>query len=146
MWRTGLALAMAAALSACATLPTGAPQAGAAVAAIPSTPINIGDWRRTPVAGVARAFENEIGARYRAGQAYQAVSADLRRNDFACVPNRDTAGRGDPPDQICRRTASSDGCTHTWQVHLYQSGETLERARPLYDRHCSSDALLGGPG
>lgn len=95
-----------------------------------------------------QAFQHEIAARYAAGLPLTAVSADLRRNDFACSSNADAAGRGDPPDQICRRTLTLEGCTHTWQVHVFDTSGNgaLARSRALYDRRCGGDGLLGGPG
>lgn len=141
----GLAAAIAAlALAGCATVPTaGAP--GAAAVPVPSTPLGLGDWRRAGQAETAQAFEREVAAHYRAGAALSAVSADLRRNEFNCAANRDGAGRGDPPAQICRKTLTFEGCTHTWQVHVFDSSGALTRARALYDRRCGGDGLLGGP-
>lgn len=142
--------AFAAALlaSACVSVPSAATAPAAAVASIPSEPLELGDWRRGNSGAAAQHFERAIAARYGAGLALASVSSDLRRNDFACVANRDTAGRGDPPDQICRKAVAADNCTHTWQVHLYDAGNNnvLVRARALYDRHCGGDGLLGGPG
>lgn len=136
-------LAAGLALSACATMPVVSPPAGPAV---PSAPLNLGDWRRASAANVLRGFEQEVAARYRAGLAMSAAGADLRRNDFDCAAHRDNGGRGDPPDQICRRTVTAEGCTHTWQVHLYDDAGALARTRALYDRRCDGEGLLGGPG
>ena len=138
----GLSLALAA----CVT-PTSGPTAPVG-AGIPSSPISYGDWRNATVAATTQFFEHEISSRYRAGLTLATVNSDLRRNDFTCANNRDVGGRGDPPDQICRKTVTLQGCTHTWQVHLYDAdgnGE-LARSRALYDRRCGSDGLLGGPG
>lgn len=142
-----IGFSLAFALSACVTVPAG-PSAPSGAGAIPSSPINLGDWRRASPGAAAQFFEQEISARYRAGLALSAVGSDLRRNDFNCSGNRDTGGRGDPPDQICRKTVTLEGCTHTWQVHLYDtnSDALLARTRALYDRRCGSDGLLGGPG
>ncbi len=142
----GFRLALVAALlvSACETLPAGT--TGPA-ARLPSTPLELGDWRRANAGAVTQHFERQVASRYAVGAPLAAVSADLRRNDFSCAVNRDSAGRGDPPDQICRRSVSADTCTHTWQVHLFDAaGGGLGRARALYDRSCGADGLLGGPG
>lgn len=140
------AIGLALALAACATPAgvTGAPSVGG----IPNTPLNLGDWRRATASATSEAFSREVAARYRAGLTLAAVSGDLRRNDFTCANNRDTGGRGDPPDQICRKTVSIESCTHTWQVHLFavDGGAELARTRALYDRRCGGDGLLGGPG
>ncbi|WP_395644718.1 hypothetical protein [Terricaulis sp.] len=133
-------------LAACATAPVddaGAP----AAAGIPSAPIELGDWRSASEAETSAAFEQQVGARYARGVAISAVRADLRRNDFACAPNTTPSnGRGDPPNQICRKSATAGNCTHTWQVHLFETGDALARARAIYDRRCGADGLLGGPG
>ncbi len=143
---SGLSAAMF--LSACATLPDSTPSGRSAVGAIPSASINLGDWHRAAPTAVAQHFEREVAGRYAAGLDLGAVSADLRRNDFTCAANRDSAGRGDPPDQICRKTVTVDGCTHTWQVHLRdtEGNGVLARSRAIYDRRCGGDGLLGGPG
>jgi hypothetical protein len=139
-------LSVALALSACATVPTAAGPT-ASVATIPSAPLNLGDWRGANAARTAQGFEHEVAARYAAGLPLTAVSSDLRRNDFTCTSSVD-AGRGDPPDQICRKTVSVEGCTHTWQVHMFDASGNgaLGRSRALYDRRCGGDGLLGGPG
>jgi hypothetical protein len=143
-----VALGLVLAVSACVTVPVsggGAPTSGPS---IPSTPIDLGDWRRATPGASSQFFEREINERYRVGMALTMVSSDLRRNDFNCTGNRDTSGRGDPPDQICRKTVTSEGCTHTWQVHLFDANgdSLLARTRALYDRRCGNDGLLGGPG
>lgn len=134
------------ALAACETVPTSAPSPVGPGASIPSEPINLGDWRNANEAATLQAFENSVSSRYAAGLATSAASADLRRNEFNCgaAPPQDR-GRGDPPAQVCRRTTTASGCTHTWQVHLFGS-DTLSRTRGLYDRRCGGDGLLGGPG
>lgn len=135
-------------LAACETVPASGPTAPSA-ASIPSSAIELGDWRNATEAATLAAFEQQINARYGEGLAVAAVRADLRRNDFSCAAN--TApynGRGTPPNQICRKAQTASNCTHTWQVHLFESGETITRARGLYDRRCGTgtDGLLGGPG
>jgi hypothetical protein len=141
-------LAACALASACATAPGAGTAAPGAAANIPASPIEFGDWRRAGASAVAQHFEREIAARYANGIPLSAVAADLRRNDFACAENRDSAGRGNPPTQICRKAAAAENCTHTWQVHLFNAngGDTLARTRALYDRRCGGDGLLGGPG
>jgi hypothetical protein len=130
-------------LGACETVPA-AGVASAPGAVVPTAPIDLGEWRGPDVGAVVQHFQREIAQRYEASATLAAISADLRSNDFSCADNRDTSGRGDPPDQICRRTQAGENCTHTWQVHLF-SGQPV-RARALYDRRCGGDGLLGGPG
>ena len=132
--------------SACATVPGAA--APSVAVNIPASPLDLGDWRRAGANALVQHFEREIAARYTTGIPLNAVSSDLRRNDFACAENRDSAGRGNPPAQICRKAAAAENCTHTWQVHLFNAngGDTLARTRALYDRRCGGDGLLGGPG
>ena len=91
-------------------------------------------------------FQQEIAHRYGAGLPLADVTADLRRAQFNCASNHD-AHRGDPPAQICRKTVTEAGCTHTWQVHLFDAAgdARLVRTRGLYDRRCGGDGLLGGP-
>lgn len=141
-----IALSLLLALGACETLPTsvGTPSGPAA---IPSTPVNLGDWRNATEAGTLETFQQGIASRYGAGLEISAVSADLRRNEFNCgaAPPRLADNRGNPPAQVCRKTTTANGCTHTWQVHLFGDA-ALSRTRGLYDRRCGNDGLLGGPG
>ena len=141
------AFALAFGLAACVT-PVGGVTTPSGGASIPSSPINLGDWRRNTATSAAQFWQGEISGRYHTGLAITAVSSDLRRNDFSCANNRDTGGRGDPPVQICRKTVTVEGCTHTWQVHLFDTNgdAVLARTRALYDRRCGNDGLLGGPG
>lgn len=144
-----LAVSIALVLAACAT-PVAGPSAPAGPATIPSTPIELGDWRNTTEAAVLSTFQQTVAGRYGAGLQVAAASADLRRSDFNCgaAPPRAEGNRGDPPAQVCRRTTTANGCTHTWQVHLFDQGGDgrLARTRGLYDRRCGNDGLLGGPG
>lgn len=142
------ALAALALLASCATVPASsvsAPPSGPA--SIPSTPLDLGDWRNASENAVAQRFEGAVSGRYAAGHALSAVSADLRSAAFSCAGGN-AGDRGDPPAQICRRSESQSGCTHTWQVLLYDANgdRRLARTRALYDRHCGDDGLLGGPG
>ncbi|MBN8607892.1 MAG: hypothetical protein J0L81_13330 [Caulobacterales bacterium] len=142
-----LAMGAALALAACATMPTGGVSTPSGPASIPSTPLELGDWRNATPAATLSAFQEHVSDRYGAGLALTAVSGDLRRQEFTCVAGPQNE-RGDPPEQVCRRTITNSGCTHTWQVHLFDNagdGE-LARTRGLYDRRCGGDGLLGGPG
>lgn len=132
-------------LSACVTTPTGV-STPSGPASIPSGAIELGDWRRASAQATMQSFERTIASRYGAGLQLSAVTADLRRNDFSC--STPGAGRGDPPAQVCRRTMTAEGCTHTWQAHLFDAGGNglLARTRGLYDRRSGGDGLLGGPG
>ncbi|MEZ5961778.1 MAG: hypothetical protein R3C30_15350 [Hyphomonadaceae bacterium] len=142
-----LVVSLALLLGACETLPTGAVTPTGS-ATIPSTPIGLGDWRNSSEAATLEAFQRGVASRYGAGMQLASVSADLRRNEFNCgaAPGRAEGNRGDPPAQVCRKTTTANGCTHTWQVHLFGDDGALSRTRGLYDRRCGSDGLLGGPG
>ena len=132
-------------LAACAT-PIGGPVTPTGSTTIPSSRIDLGDWRNASESATLAAFQRGVASRYGAGVAISAVAADLRRNEFSCgAAPPANGGRGDPPAQVCRRTISASGCTHTWQVHLFGNG-ALARTRGLYDRRCGGDGLLGGPG
>lgn len=149
MMRFAAAACLAFALAACATTPVGGPSEPTGPTTIPSGALGLGDWRNATEAATLEAFQENVSARYGAGQQISAVSADLRRNEFNCGPAPAAdRGRGDPPAQVCRRTTTASGCTHTWQVHLFDEGgnERLARTRGLYDRRCGGDGLLGGPG
>lgn len=139
--------ALALLLAACVTTPMGGPSAPGG-ASIPSAPINLGDWRNASQAATLSAFERGVSSRYGAGLTLAAVNADLRRNDFNCgaAPAPESGGRGAPPAQVCRKTVTAEGCTHTWQVHMFDAAGALARTRALYDRRCGGDGLLGGPG
>jgi hypothetical protein len=141
-------VAALAALAGCAT-PVGGVSAPTGSAVIPSAPVDLGDWRNATENATLSAFQRGVASRYGAGLAISAASADLRRNSFTCgaAPPAE-GGRGDPPAQVCRRTLTNSGCTHTWQVHLFDEGGDgrLARTRGLYDRRCGGDGLLGGPG
>lgn len=136
------------AVAACATTPASGPSAPTGPASIPSTPLSLGDWRSASAAATLSGWEQAVSARYGAGLALDRVAADLRSNEFQCGPNQRRDGRGDPAAEVCRRTITASGCTHTWQVHLFDAGgdRRLARTRGLYDRRCGSDGLLGGPG
>ncbi len=145
-----IAVSFALLLGACATLPVGGVTAPTGPATIPAAPVSLGDWRNASEAATLDAFRQGISNRYGAGLPIASVSGDLRRNDFTCAaaPARAEGNRGDPPAQVCRKTTTASGCTHTWQVHLFDDGgdARLARTRGLYDRRCGNDGLLGGPG
>ena len=143
-----IAVSLALLLGACETLPGAATPGPTGPAGIPSGPISLGDWRSASETATLEAFQQGVTSRYGAGLQVAAVSSDLRRNEFNCgaAPPRAEGNRGDPPAQVCRKTTTANGCTHTWQVHLFADGETLTRPRGLYDRRCGNDGLLGGPG
>lgn len=137
------------AIAACETTAVSSPSAPSSSATIPTAPLELGDWRSASEAATLQAFQQNVTSRYGEGLAISAASGDLRRNDFNCgpAPEQDR-GRGDPPVQVCRRTTTASGCTHTWQVHLFgaDGNAQLSRTRGLYDRRCGGDGLLGGPG
>lgn len=148
MQRTLSLVALCLALAACATAPTSDVAAPAVPAAIPSTPLALGDWRRASAEATLTLFQETIASRYGAGLPISAVTADLRGSDFSCSPPRaSTDTRGAPPVQVCRKTVTASGCTHTWQAHLFDTNNDarLARTRALYDRRCGDDGLLGGP-
>jgi hypothetical protein len=134
-------------LAACETIPTASPppETGARF----EGDLDLGGWRTANEAATLSAFQQNVTDRYSAGIAISDATTDLRRTEFNCgdAPPQDQ-GRGDPPAQVCRRTTTFSGCTHTWQVHLFdQDGnERLARTRGLYDRRCGNEGLLGGPG
>lgn len=141
-------VAALAALAGCAT-PIGGVSTPTGSTTIPSTPVELGDWRNASESATLGAFQQGVTRRYGAGIAVSAATSDLRRNSFNCgAAPRAENGRGDPPAQVCRRTLTNSGCTHTWQVHLFDEGGSgqLARTRGLYDRRCGGDGLLGGPG
>jgi hypothetical protein len=143
-----IVVSLALLLGACETLPTGGVTAPSGPSAIPATAISLGDWRNANEATTLEVFQQGIASRYGAGLELANVSADLRRNDFNCgaAPPRLADNRGNPPEQVCRKTTTANGCTHTWQVHLFGNEGALAQTRGLYDRRCGSDGLLGGPG
>lgn len=134
-------------LAACETLPTASPPPAQGVSF--EGDLDLGDWRTANEAATLSAFQQNVTNRYAAGIAISDATADLRRTEFNCgdAPPQDQ-GRGDPPAQVCRRTVTLNGCTHTWQVHLFDQNndERLVRTRGLYDRRCGNEGLLGGPG
>ncbi len=134
-------------LAACETLPTASPPP--VQGAHFEGDLDLGDWRTANEAATLSAFQQNVTNRYAAGIAISDATADLRRTEFNCgdAPPQDQ-GRGDPPAQVCRRTVTLNGCTHTWQVHLFDQNndERLVRTRGLYDRRCGNEGLLGGPG
>jgi hypothetical protein len=147
MKRLAIAAALMLALAACETTSVGGVSTPSGGASIPSSPLDLGDWRNATPAATLNAFQSNVAGRYGEGLELGAVSADLRRQDFNCAAGPQN-GRGDPPEQVCRRTLTASSCTHTWQVHLFDAGGNgrLARTRGLYDRRCGSDGLLGGPG
>lgn len=135
-------------LGACATMPVSGPSAPEGAGSIPSAPLSLGDYRTATEAATLDAFQQAVTSRYATGIAVNAAQGDLEHNEFRCGASPGTdAGRGDPPAEVCRRTVTANGCTHTWQVHLFdQHGDgRLARTRGLYDRRCGGDGLLGGP-
>ena len=132
-------------LAACETLPAASPatEAGASF----EGDLDLGEWRTADEAATLSAFQQNVTNRYGAGIAISDAASDLRRGEFSCgdAPPLDQ-GRGDPPAQVCRRTVTLNGCTHTWQVHLFGGDEQIARTRGLYDRRCGNEGLLGGPG
>lgn len=149
MKRAAIIIWTLALVAGCASAPVGGVSAASGPSVIPSTALDLGDWRRASAAATLSAFQQNVASRYGAGLPLNAVTGDLRRNDFNCRAGQPAAdGRGDPAAQICRRTVTVSGCTHTWQVHLFdQHGDArLARTRGLYDRRCGGDGLLGGPG
>ena len=139
-------LASALLLAACETLPAPTPSTEASAARFEGD-IDLGEWRTADEAATLSAFQHNVTNRYGAGIAISDAAADLRRTEFSCgdAPPQDQ-GRGSPPAQVCRRTITLNGCTHTWQVHLFGAEEHIASTRSLYDRRCGNEGLLGGPG
>jgi len=136
-------------VSACETVPASAPPPQEAGAQLEGD-LDLGEWRTANQAATYAAFEQNASSRYGAGMSLATATADLRRSEFNCgvAPPQDAQGRGAPPAQVCRRTITQAGCTHTWQVHLFDTNgdARLARTRGLYDRRCGNEGLLGGPG
>ena len=134
-------------LAACETLPTAASSTTETGARLEGD-LDLGAWRTANEASTLTAFQQNVTNRYRVGLALSDATADLRRAEFICgdAPPRDEEGRGTPPAQVCRRTVTVQGCTHTWQVHLFDENASLSHTRGLYDRRCGNEGLLGGPG
>lgn len=136
------------AIAACAPFPT-APPTGAApptgTAGFNPGPVPLGAYERSSASAVARSFAEALGRRYAPDAPLSAITADLSANAFSCRASRHRLG--DPPDQVCRRSAKAGDCDHTWQIYLYDDrGATrLSRVRAVYDRACGPDPLLGGP-
>lgn len=146
MKRFAALAALTLALAACET--TGGVSAPPLVP-VPSTPLELGDYRNATEAQTLQAFQQHVAARYAPGVRINTAVEDLDDQEFSCgdAPEQDN-GRGDPPAQVCRRTITAANCTHTWQAHLYDTGGdgVLVRTRGLYDRRCGNEGLLGGPG
>lgn len=147
--KTAAALILLIVLTACASMSNSGLETPSGPMTVPSTALDLGDWRTASAEQTLAVFENNVASRYGAGLPVSAASADLRRQDFNCgpAPPADN-GRGAPPAQVCRRTLAASACTHTWQVHLFDEANNgrLARTRGLYDRRCGGDGLLGGPG
>lgn len=142
--KTMIAAAMLLVLAACATPVSGpGPQAPTGSGGIPSSRIDLGDYRRAAANQVASRFSDGVTRRYAQGMMLSQVSADLRSNQFQCQAGG-ASDRGNPPAHVCRRVEREGGCEHTWQVHLFAEGQTLARTRAIYDRTCGDDGLLGG--
>lgn len=143
------ALALALVATACST-PVGGVSAPSGTGQIPSTPLDLGNWRASSEGATLSTFRRGVSARYAPGAAINTVTADLRRSRFNCGPASPALedNRGVPPVQVCRRIIRAAGCTHTWQVHLFDrmGDRRLASTRGLYDRGCGDDGLLGGPG
>ncbi|HET9231882.1 MAG TPA: hypothetical protein VFO00_11385 [Vitreimonas sp.] len=133
-------------LAACETMPAAAPSPEQGPARFEGD-LDLGGWRTADEAATLAAFQQNVSDRYASGVAISDAAADLGGAEFNCgdAPPLDQ-GRGDPPAQVCRRTVTFNGCTHTWQVHLFGADERLSRTRGLYDRRCGNEGLLGGPG
>ena len=139
-------LAAALLLAACETIPAASPPPSETGARFEGD-LGLGEWRTANEAATLSAFQQNVTNRYGAGIAISDATADLRRTEFNCgdAPPQDQ-GRGSPPAQVCRRTVTFSGCTHTWQVHLFGADQRLASTRGLYDRRCGNEGLLGGPG
>jgi hypothetical protein len=150
----GFALALAAGLGGCESFYPGPVSASApppravapGVAAGLTGPLDLGDWRSSSEAAVLQRFSAHVLRRWPTGTALAAAAGDLTGQGFACAPPRTAAG-GDPPDRACKREAVAAGCTHVWQVYLYDDAGAvrLSRVRALYDKRCGRDGLAGGP-
>ncbi|MET0183611.1 MAG: hypothetical protein ABW199_12075 [Caulobacterales bacterium] len=135
--RTKIVLAGLMVLAACQTVPVST--------SAPGRPIDLAPYQRGSAERAESSFSNMIASRYGAGTPLNRATSDMAANRFSCAtPPR--GGRGEPPDRLCRRVVQEAGCTHTWQVMLYDTSGQISRARGGYDRVCSAgdDGLLGG--
>ena len=71
-------LAAVLALAACETMPASVVSEPTGSPTIPSTPIDLGDWRNASEAATLRAFQQNVTARYGVGVGISAAAADLR--------------------------------------------------------------------
>ncbi len=148
-----VAVLMAAGLSGCVSIPASGPAPpvpAAGSAALPSAgfeirPIEIGDWaRETPQAiqtRFARSVERAVGRGETLAQARSALEASA----FGCNPVSG-ARADDRPVQLCERQIRQSGCTHTWQVMLFDPGrqDRAASADAVYDRVCAGQSGPGG--
>lgn len=142
-----LILGLAVLAASCATADVIAPSGPGGSVSAPAGPLDLGDWQNGTVEAELATFEQTVAGRYAAGLAISTATTDLQHNQFSCAVNHDSSNRGEPPAQICRKTVTQAGCTHTWQVHLFDTNGDghLARSRGLYDRRCGREGLLGGP-
>jgi len=146
-----LAVCAGAALGACAAAqttpaPTEAPALGGAPGPVVfSGALRLGDWRGGETGAVAQEFAAAVESRYGQGVGLADAREDIARAGFRCASE---AGAGAGAAALaCRREETQRGCRHAWNVYLFTAqGQTLSRARGLYDRRCGDEDLLGGPG
>jgi len=128
----GLAIAGALLLAACASTPPAATTNSAY-----SPRIALGDYKRAPEAKVLAAFTETLTRRLAGLGRDQAVDS-LEVAGFQCAYT-------DGALTLCRLERRAKGCLHTWQAHLTAGpAGPVQAVRPLYDRLCPAEGLLGG--
>lgn len=127
-----LAIAGALLLAACASTQPAATTAGAY-----SPQFALGDYKRAPEAKVRADFAKTLTRRLAGLERDQAVDS-LEVAGFTCLYTEGAL-------TLCRLERRAKGCLHTWQAHL-TAGPVgpVQAVRPLYDRLCPAESLLGG--
>lgn len=146
-----LALVAALALSACISVPQSPaptpspPTAASSPAAFEVRAIEIGDWARESPQAIQARFARSVERAVGRGETIPEALAALQASQFGCNP---VTGRGgdERPVQLCERQIRQSGCTHTWQVTLFDPGRQgrASSAEAVYDRVCSGETGPGG--
>ena len=145
-------LGAAALLSACVSIPSGptAPSAAQAMTTAPAAfeacPIEIGDWSRESPQAIQSRFARSVERAVGRGETLAEALSALQASSFGCNPVSGPRGADDRPVQLCERQIRQSGCTHTWQVMLFDPGRQGRAASAvaIYDRVCAGETGPGG--